>query len=58
FGRWSFLAVGITWGAVRHRSLSKKEAALREIETKQKEIRDAKLVEEKKRLAKGGLIQF
>ncbi|GFG36822.1 hypothetical protein Cfor_09706, partial [Coptotermes formosanus] len=52
---WSFLAVGITWGAVRHRSLSKKEAALREIELKQKAVRDAKLAEEKKRLAKGGL---
>jgi hypothetical protein len=34
--------------------LSKKESALREIEKKQKAIRDAKLAEEKKRLAKGG----
>ncbi|KDR13115.1 ATP synthase subunit e, mitochondrial [Zootermopsis nevadensis] len=52
FGRWSFLAAGIAWGAIRHRSLSKKENALREIEAKQKPIRDAKLAAEKKRLAK------
>ncbi|XP_069674045.1 ATP synthase subunit e, mitochondrial [Periplaneta americana] len=52
FGRWSFLAVGVAWGAIRHSRLSKKEAAIREIEDKQKAVRDAKLAQEKARLAK------
>ncbi|KAJ9579578.1 hypothetical protein L9F63_004763 [Diploptera punctata] len=52
FSRWSLLLAGIAYGAIRHGSLSRKEAAIREVETKQKAIRDAKLAEEKKRLAK------
>ncbi|XP_049813484.1 ATP synthase subunit e, mitochondrial [Schistocerca nitens] len=52
FGRWSFLLAGVLYGASRQRSLSKKEAALREIEEKEKAIRDAKLKEEKARLSK------
>ena len=46
------LLIGVGYGAIRHSSLSRKEAAIREIETKQKAIRDAKLAEEKKRLSK------
>ncbi|PSN47599.1 hypothetical protein C0J52_04589 [Blattella germanica] len=52
FSRWSFLLGGVLYGIVRHSSLSKKEEAIREVENKQKAIRDAKLAEEKKRLAK------
>lgn len=47
FGRWSFLAVGVVYGAFHHNRLSNKETALREVENKQKAIRDAKLAEEK-----------
>lgn len=49
FGRWSFLAVGVAYGAMHQSRLSKKAAKEREIEAKQKVIRDAKLAEEKAR---------
>lgn len=49
FGRWSFLTVGIVYGAYHHRRLSKKENALREEEARQKPMRDAMLAEKKKR---------
>ncbi|GAB0090045.1 ATP synthase subunit e, mitochondrial [Sergentomyia squamirostris] len=49
FGRWSFLTVGIAYGAYHQSRLSKKAAKEREIENKAKEIRDVKLAEEKKR---------
>lgn len=48
-GRWSLLTVGIAYGAYHNGRLSKKEEKVREIEAQQKVIRDAKLVEEKKR---------
>uniref|UniRef100_D3TS81 ATP synthase F(0) complex subunit e, mitochondrial n=1 Tax=Glossina morsitans morsitans TaxID=37546 RepID=D3TS81_GLOMM len=51
FGRWSFLILGVAYGAFNQSRLSKKEAKIREIETQQKIIRDAKLAEEKKRNA-------
>ncbi|XP_068626068.1 ATP synthase subunit e, mitochondrial [Battus philenor] len=47
FGRWSFLTAGILYGAFHQNRLSKKEAKFREIEAKEKVIRDAKLKEEK-----------
>lgn len=50
--RWGALILGIMWGATRHRSLSKKEAKLREIEAKKRVILEAKQAEEKKRLNK------
>ncbi|XP_067129484.1 ATP synthase subunit e, mitochondrial [Centruroides vittatus] len=50
--RWGALVLGIMWGITRQRSLSKKEAKLREIEAKKKVILDAKRAEEKKRLNK------
>ncbi|XP_055390166.1 ATP synthase subunit e, mitochondrial [Condylostylus longicornis] len=50
-GRWSFLALGVVYGAYHQGRLSKKEAAIREIETQQKAIRDAKIAAEKKRNA-------
>lgn len=53
FGRWSFLAVGVLYGAYHQSRLSKREVGIREIENKQKVIRDAKLAEEKKRSAAG-----
>ncbi|NP_001091812.1 H+ transporting ATP synthase subunit e [Bombyx mori] len=49
FGRWSFLTVGVLYGAFHQNRLSKKEAKLREIEAQEKVIRDAKLKEEKER---------
>ncbi|XP_072941304.1 ATP synthase subunit e, mitochondrial [Epargyreus clarus] len=47
FGRWSFLGAGIMYGAFHQNRLSKKEAKLREIEAKEKVIRDEKLAKEK-----------
>ncbi|XP_046975626.1 ATP synthase subunit e, mitochondrial [Vanessa cardui] len=51
FGRWSFLTAGILYGAFHQNRLSKKENKLREIEAKEKVIRDAKMKEEKARAA-------
>ncbi|CAH1373713.1 hypothetical protein MTP99_015089 [Tenebrio molitor] len=48
FGRWSLLSVGIVYGAFHQSRLSRKEAAIREVELKQKAIRDEKLAAEKK----------
>ncbi|KAI5634116.1 ATP synthase E chain domain-containing protein [Phthorimaea operculella] len=47
FGRWSFLGAGILYGAFHQSRLSKKEAKLREIEAKEKVVRDEKLKAEK-----------
>ncbi|XP_026725593.1 ATP synthase subunit e, mitochondrial [Trichoplusia ni] len=47
FGRWSFLGAGILYGAFHQNRLSKKETKLREIEAKEKVIRDEKLKKEK-----------
>ncbi|XP_063371557.1 ATP synthase subunit e, mitochondrial [Cydia amplana] len=47
FGRWSLLTVGIAYGAFHQNRLSKREAKLREIEAKEKPIRDAKIKAEK-----------
>ncbi|XP_041968796.1 ATP synthase subunit e, mitochondrial [Aricia agestis] len=47
FGRWSLLTTGILYGAYHQSRLSKKEAKLREIEAKEKVIRDEKLKQEK-----------
>ncbi|PSN50651.1 hypothetical protein C0J52_21932 [Blattella germanica] len=53
FSRWSFFTrSSLSYGIVRHSSLSKKEKAIGEVENKQKAIRDAKLAEKKMRLAK------
>ena len=51
FGRWSLLTLGVVYGALHQGRLSRKEAAFREVEDKQKAIRDAKVAEEKKRAA-------
>ncbi|XP_019865667.1 ATP synthase subunit e, mitochondrial [Aethina tumida] len=51
FGRWSFLTVGVLYGAFHQNRLSKKEAAFREVESKRKAERDAKLAAEKKAAA-------
>ncbi|XP_063632435.1 ATP synthase subunit e, mitochondrial [Cydia splendana] len=47
FGRWSLLTVGIAYGAFHQNRLSKREAKLREIEAKEKPVRDAKIKAEK-----------
>ncbi|KAM3958640.1 ATP synthase, subunit E [Aphomia sociella] len=47
FGRWSFLGVGVLYGAFHQNRLSKKEAKFREVEAKEKVIRDEKLKVEK-----------
>ncbi|CAG9864090.1 unnamed protein product [Phyllotreta striolata] len=51
FGRWSFLGLGVLYGAFHQNRLSKKEAAIREVEAKLKVERDAKLAIEKKAAA-------
>ncbi|CAG9769613.1 unnamed protein product [Ceutorhynchus assimilis] len=48
FFRWSFLGVGVAYGAFNQSRLSRKETKVREIEAKQKAIRDVKLAAEKK----------
>ncbi|CAG9823330.1 unnamed protein product [Phaedon cochleariae] len=48
FGRWSFLGLGVLYGAFHHNRLSKKEAAFREVDGKLRKERDAKLAAEKK----------
>ncbi|CAH4034340.1 ATP synthase subunit e, mitochondrial [Pieris brassicae] len=47
FGRWSFLTAGILYGAFHQNRLSKKETKIREIEAKEKVIRDEKMKKEK-----------
>lgn len=47
FGRWSLLTAGILYGAFHQSRLSKKEAKVREIEAKEKVIRDEKIAKEK-----------
>ncbi|XP_003708618.1 ATP synthase, subunit E [Megachile rotundata] len=49
FSRWSLLGLGILYGAFYQKRFSKKEAALREEELRQKPIRDAQKAEERKR---------
>lgn len=48
FGRWSFLAVGVVYGAFHQNRLSKKEALFRVEEAKRKVERDAILAEQKR----------
>ncbi|CAH1108121.1 unnamed protein product [Psylliodes chrysocephalus] len=47
FGRWSFLGLGVLYGAFHNNRLSKKEAAFREVNDKIKAERDAKVAAEK-----------
>lgn len=56
FGRWSFLGAGILYGAFHQSRLSKREEKLREIEAKEKVIRDEKLKKEKAIAAAGPII--
>ncbi|KAJ8921914.1 hypothetical protein NQ315_008548 [Exocentrus adspersus] len=51
FGRWSFLGLGVLYGAFHQNRLSKREANIREVEGKHKAERDAKLAAEKKAAA-------
>ncbi|CAH0403990.1 unnamed protein product [Chilo suppressalis] len=51
FGRWSFLTAGVLYGAFHQSRLSKKEAKFREIEAKEKVVRDAKIKAEKEMAA-------
>ncbi|XP_005189461.1 ATP synthase subunit e, mitochondrial [Musca domestica] len=48
--RWSMLIAGIGYGAMRQRNLSEIEAENRKEEAKQKAVREARLMEEKKRV--------
>lgn len=45
--------MGILYGAAHQSRLAKREVGIREVEAKQKAIRDAKLAEEKKRMQEG-----
>ncbi|KAJ6648018.1 ATP synthase subunit e, mitochondrial [Pseudolycoriella hygida] len=49
FGRYSFLGLGIAYGAYHQNRLSKREVKIREVEAEQQKIRDAKLAIEKQR---------
>ncbi|CAO1398909.1 unnamed protein product [Diamesa hyperborea] len=49
FGRWSFLGLGIMYGAYHQQRLASREVGIRVIEDQHKAVRDAKLAEEKKR---------
>jgi len=51
FGRWSFLAVGVAYGAYHQNRLSKKEKVIRKLEEEKKVVRDRQIAEEKKRAA-------
>ncbi|XP_022910084.1 ATP synthase subunit e, mitochondrial-like [Onthophagus taurus] len=51
FFRWSLLGAGVLYGGFHQSRLTKKENALREIEAKQKVIRDEKLAIERKERA-------
>lgn len=53
FGRYSFLTLGIAYGAFHQRRLSAKENKVREVEAKQKEGRDARLAIERSRASAG-----
>ncbi|XP_037068162.1 ATP synthase subunit e, mitochondrial-like [Pollicipes pollicipes] len=46
-GRWSALLVGVLYGSKHYNTLSKREVELREIEAKQKVVRDAQLAKER-----------
>ncbi|XP_014228419.1 ATP synthase subunit e, mitochondrial [Trichogramma pretiosum] len=48
FGRWSFLALGVAYGAFHQNRLSKRETARREIEERERPAREARLAAEKK----------
>lgn len=58
FGRYSFLTLGVLYGAYHQRRLSAKEVKVREIEAKHKEVRDAKLAIEKARTREGKIIDY
>ncbi|KAK5650299.1 hypothetical protein RI129_001328 [Pyrocoelia pectoralis] len=51
FGRWGLLTTGILYGLFHQSRLSKREAALREIDEKQRPAREAKIAEERKIVA-------
>ncbi|XP_033324646.2 ATP synthase, subunit E [Megalopta genalis] len=48
FSRWSFLSLGIIYGAYHQKRLSKRENLRREKELAEKPMRDAKLAAERK----------
>ena len=52
-GRWSALLVGVLYGSKHYNTLAAREVELREIEAKQKVIRDAQLAKERKALDRG-----
>lgn len=58
FGRWSLLSVGVLYGAYHHSRLTKKEAALRDIEAKKKDAREAQLAIEKKQRYDGLILIY
>jgi hypothetical protein len=53
FGRWSFLTVGVVYGVFHQSRLSKKEELYREVEAKEKAVKDAKIKAEKALAAAG-----
>ncbi|KAL4135677.1 hypothetical protein QTP88_007273 [Uroleucon formosanum] len=51
FGRWSFLLLGVTYGATRHSYLQKKEDKTKETRHQKIAEREAKIAMEKKKFA-------
>jgi len=55
-GRWSLLALGVMYGLSRHRSLTIREAKLREIQEQERPAKEAKKAAEKARLNREELL--
>jgi len=53
FGRWSFLLLGVTYGATRHSYLQKKEDKTKEVRHQKIAEREAKIAAEKKKFVEG-----
>lgn len=53
FGRWSFLLLGVTYGATRHSYLQKKEDKTKETRHQKIAEREARIAAEKKKFAEG-----
>ncbi|XP_060844358.1 ATP synthase subunit e, mitochondrial [Rhopalosiphum padi] len=51
FGRWSFLLLGVTYGATRHSYLQKKEDRTKESRHQKIAEREAKIAADKKKFA-------
>ncbi|XP_037786583.1 ATP synthase subunit e, mitochondrial-like [Penaeus monodon] len=56
FGRWAALLTGVLYGSTHFKTLKAKETIVREEEAKQAAIRNAQLLEEKKKMNREEMI--